>query len=58
MTHLATLNFSLGEDIDMLRDTINRFAAAGIAPRAAAIDDENLFRTISGASSEISVCWD
>ncbi len=43
MTHLAALNFSLGEDIDMLRDTINRFAAAEIAPRAAAIDEENLF---------------
>ena len=43
MSHLATLNFSLGEDIDMLRDTINRFAADEIAPRAAAIDEENLF---------------
>ena len=27
MGHLATLNFSLGEDIDMLRDTVNKFAA-------------------------------
>jgi isovaleryl-CoA dehydrogenase len=43
MGHLATLNFSLGEDIDMLRDTVNRFAADEIAPRAAAIDEENLF---------------
>src|SRR6476469_10739754 len=43
MSHLATLNFSLGEDIDMLRDTINKFATDEIAPRAAAIDDENLF---------------
>lgn len=41
MDHLATLNFSLGEDIDMLRDTVNRFAAIEIAPRAAAIDEEN-----------------
>src|SRR6476469_3233098 len=43
MSHLATLNFSLGEDIDMLRDTVNRFAADEIAPRAAAIEEENLF---------------
>jgi len=43
MSHLATLNFSLGEDIDMLRDTVNKFAADEIAPRAAAIDEENLF---------------
>jgi hypothetical protein len=43
MGHLATLNFSLGEDIDMLRDTIKRFATDEIAPRAAAIDEANLF---------------
>jgi len=43
MSHLATLNFSPGEDIDMLHDTVNRFAAEEIAPRAAAIDEENLF---------------
>jgi isovaleryl-CoA dehydrogenase len=43
MSHVATLNFSLGEDIDMLRDTVNKFAADEIAPRAAAIDEENLF---------------
>src|SRR5467141_2310169 len=43
MSHVATLNFSLGEDIDMLRDTVNRFAADEIAPRAAAIEEENLF---------------
>jgi isovaleryl-CoA dehydrogenase len=42
MSHVATL-FSLGEDIDMLRDTINKFATEEIAPRAAAIDEENLF---------------
>src|SRR6266404_6526644 len=43
MTHLTTLNFALGEDIEMLRDTVSRFAADEIAPRAAAIDQENLF---------------
>ena len=43
MSHVATLSFSLGDDIDMLRDTINKFAVDEIAPRAAAIDEENLF---------------
>jgi isovaleryl-CoA dehydrogenase len=43
MTHVATLSFSLGEDIEMLRDTVRRFAADEIAPRADEIDEENLF---------------
>ena len=43
MSHVATLNFSLGQDIEMLRDTVNKFATDEIAPRAAAIDEENLF---------------
>ena len=43
MTHVVTLDFSLGEDIEMLRDTVSKFAADEIAPRAAAIDAENLF---------------
>ncbi|MCX7163766.1 MAG: isovaleryl-CoA dehydrogenase [Rhodocyclales bacterium] len=37
------LNFDLGEDIDMLRDSVAQFAAGEIAPRAAAIDRDNLF---------------
>jgi len=37
------LNFELGADIDMLRDTVAAFCAAEIAPRAAAIDRENNF---------------
>ncbi len=37
------LDFDLGEEIDMLRDTVRRFADAEIAPRAAAIDKENDF---------------
>ena len=37
------LNFALGEDIDMLRDTVQAFAAKEIAPRAAGIDTDNEF---------------
>jgi isovaleryl-CoA dehydrogenase len=39
----SELNFGLGETIDMLREQINSFAAQEIAPRAEAIDRENLF---------------
>jgi len=37
------LNFDLGETADMLRNTVEAFAAAEIAPRAAAIDRDNQF---------------
>ena len=37
------LNFDLGEDIEMLRDSVWAFAAKEIAPRAAEIDRDNLF---------------
>jgi isovaleryl-CoA dehydrogenase len=40
---LPVLNFSHGETIDMLRDTVRAFAAAEIAPRAAEIDSTNTF---------------
>jgi len=33
----------LGEDLDLLRETVHRFAAAEIAPRAAEIDETNTF---------------
>ena len=36
-------NFDLGDTIDALRDSVNRFAQTEIAPRAADIDQENLF---------------
>ncbi|HET6195979.1 MAG TPA: acyl-CoA dehydrogenase family protein, partial [Acetobacteraceae bacterium] len=40
---LPGLNFNLGETADMLRDTVENFAADEIAPRAAAIDRDNAF---------------
>ncbi|HET9484382.1 MAG TPA: isovaleryl-CoA dehydrogenase [Xanthomonadales bacterium] len=35
--------FPLGEELDLLRDTVRQFALKEIAPRAEAIDRENLF---------------
>ena len=43
MIHLPSLNFALGENIDMLRDSVQRFAAEEIAPRADEIDKANEF---------------
>ena len=36
-------DFGLGEDIDLLRETVRSFAATEIAPRAADIDRNNEF---------------
>jgi isovaleryl-CoA dehydrogenase len=41
--NMTGLDFHLGETIEMLRDTVRSFAATEIAPRAAAIDKDNLF---------------
>jgi isovaleryl-CoA dehydrogenase len=43
MLNFPSLNFHLGETIDMLRATVQQFAADDIAPRAADIDRENRF---------------
>ena len=40
---LPGLDFGLGETADMLRDQVEAFAAAEIAPRAATIDRDNAF---------------
>jgi isovaleryl-CoA dehydrogenase len=41
--HPAAFNFDLGESAEMIRDSTREFAEAEIAPRAAAIDRDNLF---------------
>ena len=43
MLNFPALDFHHGETIDMLRATVQQFAADEIAPRAAAIDHDNLF---------------
>ena len=43
MHAFPTLNFHLGDTIDMLRDAVRQFAAAEIAPRAGEIDRSNQF---------------
>jgi len=40
---LPTLDYGLGKDIDMLRETVRAFAARAIAPRAAEIDRRDEF---------------
>mgnify|MGYP006196609241 FL=1 len=41
--HVPSLNFDLGEDIDLLRQSVAHFAAAEIAPLAAEADATNQF---------------
>ncbi len=43
MSHYPSLNFDLGESIDMLRDAVQDFAGREIAPQAADIDRNNEF---------------
>ena len=42
-TGYPTLNFGLGEDLDMLRDAVYQMCQKEIAPRAAQIDRDNEF---------------
>jgi len=43
VTNYPSLNFGLDETVEMLRGSVRAFAAAEVAPRAAAIDEDNLF---------------
>ena len=43
MIHIPSLNFDLGDDIDLLREAVQDFAQAEIAPLAAEIDRSNEF---------------
>ena len=43
MIHIPSLNFELGETVDMLRDAVQDFAQTEIAPMAAEIDRSNEF---------------
>jgi isovaleryl-CoA dehydrogenase len=56
MTHLPGLSFDLGETIDMRREKVRSFAADEIAPRAAAIERDNLFPADCGRSWASSGC--
>ena len=42
-THYKSLGFDLGDEIDMLRDAVKKFAQAEIAPLAEKIDQDNEF---------------
>jgi isovaleryl-CoA dehydrogenase len=41
--NIPSIDFDLGEDITMLRDTVRAFVEAEVAPRAADIEQANLF---------------
>ncbi len=43
MSLYPTLNFDLGEEIDMLRDAVSQFAQAELGDRAVEIDEKNEF---------------
>ncbi|WP_440875325.1 isovaleryl-CoA dehydrogenase [Thalassotalea sp. PLHSN55] len=43
ISRYSTLNFNLGETVDMIRDQVNAFARDEIAPRAEQIDIDNEF---------------
>jgi isovaleryl-CoA dehydrogenase len=41
--NIPSIDFDLGEDISMLRDTVRAFVEAEVAPRAAEVEKANLF---------------
>ncbi len=41
--HVPSLNFDLGEEIDLLRESVAAFAASAIAPLATQADHDNVF---------------
>ena len=43
ITSYPSLNFDLGDEIDMMRDSVRQFSQDQIAPRAAQIDKDNEF---------------
>ncbi|MBS0659222.1 MAG: acyl-CoA dehydrogenase family protein, partial [Verrucomicrobia bacterium] len=43
MASIPSFNFALGETVDLLRDSVRKFAEKEIAPRAADIDHRNEF---------------
>ena len=43
ISSFSSLNFNLGETVEMIRDTVNAFARDEIAPRAEKIDQDNEF---------------
>ena len=43
ISSFSSLNFNLGETVDMIRDQVNAFARDEIAPRAEQIDIDNEF---------------
>ncbi|NVK23287.1 MAG: isovaleryl-CoA dehydrogenase [Gammaproteobacteria bacterium] len=43
ISQFSSINFNLGETVDMIRDQVNAFARDEIAPRAAQIDIDNEF---------------
>jgi isovaleryl-CoA dehydrogenase len=53
---MTTFDFGLGDDLDLLRETIATFAAEHIAPRAEAVDRDNEFpRDLWPALGEIGL---